>query len=69
MNNSIYDKYEEIDVPEFMKNRTKNKHFITFEEHEKEIKKAEIRGAFYFILAFIWTMIVIFVPAIIENML
>lgn len=61
-----YDEYENIDVPDFMKN--KNKEMITREEHEEEIEKAYIKGGFMGILTTIVILGMMIFIAVIENM-
>lgn len=63
-----YDEYENIDVPDFMKNKNKEKKIITKEEHEEEIEKAYIRGGFMGIITTIVILGMMIFIAVIENM-
>lgn len=66
MEKKYYDMYDEIDVPDFMKN--KEKQIITREEHEEEIEKAYIKGGFMGILTTIVILGMMIFIAVIENM-
>ena len=66
MEKKYYDMYDEIDVPDFMKN--KEKQIITREEHEEKIEKAYIRGGFMGILTTIVILGMMIFIAVIENM-
>ena len=66
MEKKYYDMYDDIDVPDFMKN--KEKQIITREEHEEEIEKAYIKGGFMGILTTIVILGMMIFIAVIENM-
>ena len=66
MEKKYYDMYDEIDVPDFMKN--KEKQIITREEYEEKIEKAYIKGGFMGILTTIVILGMMIFIAVIENM-
>lgn len=68
MEKKYYDMYDEIDVPDFMKNKNKEKQMITREEHEEKIEKAYIKGGFMGILTTIVVLGMMIFIAVIENM-
>lgn len=68
MEKKYYDMYDEIDVPDFMKNKNKEKQMITREEHEEKIEKAYIKGGFMGILTTIVILGMMIFIAVIENM-
>lgn len=60
------EKYKDIDVPEFMKN--KSKPILTQEEHQEEIEKAFIKGGLTSI-ALLFGIIILFIfLALIESL-
>lgn len=68
MEKKYYEMYDDIDVPDFMKNNNKEKQIITREEHEEEIEKAYIKGGFMGILTTIVILGMMIFIAVIENM-
>lgn len=66
MEKKNYDMYDEIDVPDFMKNKTKP--IMTRKENEEAIEKAYIKGGFMGILTTIVILGMMIFIAIIENM-
>lgn len=60
------ERYEDIDVPEFMKNKTKP--VMTREMQEKEIEKAFFKGGLAGIATTFFIIGMMLVIAIIENM-
>ena len=66
MEKKYYGMYDEIDVPDFMKN--KEKQIITREEYEEKIEKAYIKGGFMGILTTIVILGMMIFIAVIENM-
>lgn len=68
MEKKYYEMYDDIDVPDFMKNKNKEKQIITREEHEEEIEKAYIKGGFMGILTTIVILGMMIFIAVIENM-
>lgn len=68
MEKKYYEMYDDIDVPDFMKNKNKEKQITTREEHEEEIEKAYIKGGFMGTLTTIVILGMMIFIAIIENM-
>ena len=68
MEKKYYDMYDEVDVPDFMKNKSKEKQIITREEHEEKIEKAYIKGGFMGMLTTIVILGMMIFIAVIENM-
>lgn len=68
MEKKYYDVYDDIDVPDFMKNKNKEKQIITREEHEEKIEKAYIKGGFMGIITTIVILGMMIFIAVIENM-
>lgn len=68
MEKKYYEMYDEIDVPDFMKNKNKEKQIITREEHEEKIEKAYIKGGFMGIITTIVILGMMIFIAVIENM-
>lgn len=68
MEKKYYDMYDEIDVPDFMKNKNKEKQIITREEHEEELEKAYIKGGLSAIGCMLVLIIMFTIIALIEMM-
>lgn len=60
------EKYRDIDVPDFMKNKTKP--ILTKEEQKKEVDRAYLKGAFMGLATTLFMISMMLFVAIIENL-